>query len=170
MSSVIVGVAECKWSSSPDHTLITYALGSCVAVMIHDPVAMVGGLLHYMLPDSTIDPQKAARNPFMFADTGIPTLFKRAAALGATRRHLVVRVAGGAQVLDEKCFFNIGKRNALALKKALWKVGVVIQGQALGGTKSRTVRMEMSSGQTTWRGPGGEEHDLDSAHRRRGAR
>ncbi len=51
---------------------MTYALGSCIAVAMHDPVAKVAGLLHYMLPESAIDAAKAQQNPFMFADTGIP--------------------------------------------------------------------------------------------------
>lgn len=75
MSSVVVGVADCQVSKDTESTLITYALGSCIAIAIHDAVAGVGGLLHFMLPESSIDRTKAAHNPYMFADTGIPMLF-----------------------------------------------------------------------------------------------
>jgi chemotaxis protein CheD len=61
----------------------------------------------------------------MFADTGIPLLFRRAYECGAEKRRLVVRVVGGAQVMDREGVFNIGKRNYLALRKILWKAGVL---------------------------------------------
>ena len=78
MANVVVGMADCQVSNSRDQVLVTYALGSCIAVAIHDPVAGVGGMLHYMLPESAISPAKAGENPYMFADTGIPLLFRRA--------------------------------------------------------------------------------------------
>src|ERR1039457_430781 len=118
MSNVVVGVADCQISKSRDQVLVTYALGSCIAVAIHDPVAGVGGL-HYMLPESAISPAKAGENPYMFADTGIPLLFRRAHEYGAEKRRLVVRVAGGAKVMDSKGIFNIGKQNYLALRKVI---------------------------------------------------
>src|SRR5947209_17980073 len=100
MSVITVGIAECHVSRDADSSLLTHALGSCVAVAIHDPVAKVSGLLHLMLPESSIDPEKAREKPFMFADTGIPALFHRAYANGAEKKRLTVRLIGGAQVMD----------------------------------------------------------------------
>jgi len=160
MNSLIVGVADCRVSDDPEGVLITYALGSCVAVAIHDPVARVGGLLHFMLPESSLDPSKAQRNPFMFADTGIPLLFRQAYHLGAEKRRLVVKAAGGAQVMDEGGVFNIGRRNCLAARKILWKAGVFLQGEAVGGMISRTVRLEVGSGMLWLREPGTQEREL----------
>src|SRR5919109_4013944 len=94
----IVGVADMKISVQPGDQLITYALGSCLGIAIHDPVAKVGGLLHVMLPLSTIDPAKAAENPSMFVDTGVPQLFISCYKAGAQKHRLVVKVAGGASV------------------------------------------------------------------------
>jgi len=71
MADLIVGISELKVSNNPDDVLVTFALGSCIAVAVYDPLVKVGGLLHYMLPDSTLDPQKAQNQPGMFADTGI---------------------------------------------------------------------------------------------------
>jgi chemotaxis receptor (MCP) glutamine deamidase CheD len=110
----VVGVADCQISKDSESTLVTYALGSCIAIAIHDAVAGVGGLLHFMLPESSIDPAKASNNPYMFADTGIPTLFRNAYQYGAEKRRLTVRLAGGAQVMDDNGVFNIGKRNYLS--------------------------------------------------------
>jgi chemotaxis protein CheD len=160
MANIVVGMADCQVSKSRDQVLVTYALGSCIAVAIHDSVAGVGGMLHYMLPESAISPAKAGENPYMFADTGIPLLFRRAYEYGAEKRRLVVRVAGGAQVMDSAGVFNIGKRNYLALRKILWKAGVLVQGEDVGGNSSRTVRLEVGSGRFWLRGVGLTEQEL----------
>lgn len=163
MSAITVGIGECKTSNAPEQTLITYALGSCVAVAIHDRVARVGGMLHYMLPDAKLDPVKARENPSMFADTGIPLLFRRCYELGAEKRRLVVFVAGGAQVMDDAGMFNIGKRNLLAVRKILWKAGVLIHSEAVGGSISRTLRLEVETGRAWLRTDGLQETEMISA-------
>jgi chemotaxis protein CheD len=165
LSVITVGIADCRISRVPEDVLITYALGSCVGVAIYDPVARVGGLLHYMLPESTIDPEKGRSNPYMFADTGIPLLFRRSYEHGAEKRRLMVNIAGGAQVMDEGGIFNIGKRNALALRKILWKAGVLICSEAVGGSVSRTVRLEMESGRVWLRTEGLQEMEMLSKSR-----
>ena len=157
---VVVGVSDCRISQDEEASLITYALGSCIAVAIHDPVARVGGLLHLMLPDSSIDSAKAAEKPYMFANTGVPMLFHQAYAAGAVKSRLVVRVAGGAQVINDNGVFNIGKRNHLAVRKLLWRAGVLVASESVGGTESRTVRLEVGSGRFWLRGPGSKEIEL----------
>ncbi len=101
----IVGVADMKVSNNPTDNVITYSLGSCIGLVIYDPVARAGGILHYMLPESAIDKEKASRKPFMFADTGIPRLFKAAYAMGAKKPRIKIFVAGGAEILDQNGFF-----------------------------------------------------------------
>ena len=135
-----------KVSNDPNATLITYSLGSCIGVVIFDPVAKAGGLLHYMLPESSLDENKAKNNPYMFADTGIPSLFKATYALGAKKQRMKIAVMGGSQVLDQKGFFNIGKRNHTALRKMFFKNNVIISYEDVGGNVNRTVRLEMSTG------------------------
>ncbi len=151
MKSLVVGVGDCLVSKDPEGVLVTYALGSCIAILIHDPVAKVGGLLHYMLPESNIDAQKAKDRPFMFADTGIPLLFQTAYKLGADKKRLYVVAAGGAQVMDPHGTFNIGKRNHLAMRKLFWKAGVLVKAEEVGGTLSRTVRLEIGTGRMLMR-------------------
>jgi chemotaxis protein CheD len=163
MGSLIVGVGDCLVSGDPESVLVTYALGSCIGVMIHDPVARVGGLLHFMLPESGMDRAKAQRNPFMFADTGIPLLFRSAYELGAEKRRLVVAAAGGAQMLDQQGVFNIGKRNYLSMRKILWKAGVMVHTEDVGGLMSRTIRLEVSSGRMLLRGAGEREQEMPLA-------
>ena len=160
MKSLVVGVADCQISNDPDGALVTYALGSCIAVAIHDAAAGVGGMLHLMLPESGIDRAKANSNPYMFADTGIPLLFRRAYEYGAEKRRLTVRLAGGAQVMDNNGVFNIGRRNYVAVRKILWKAGVLVNAEDIGGTASRTVRLEVRSGKFWLRSAGEAEQEM----------
>ncbi len=170
MNLLTVGVGDCKLSNGAESVLATYALGSCIAVAIHDPVARVGGLLHFMLPESSLNLEKAGENPFMFADTGIPLLFRTAYQLGAEKRRLVVRVVGGAQVMDEHGVFNIGKRNHVALRKILWKAGVMVHGEEVGGNTSRAVRLEVSTGRFWIRGPGMTDREMTASSTGKGGR
>jgi chemotaxis protein CheD len=142
----IVGVADMKVSTNPAESIITYSLGSCIGVVIYDPVVKVGGILHYMLPESSIDKGKAIARPYMFADSGIPRLFKTAYQFGAVKKRMKIYAAGGAEILDQKGFFNIGKRNYMALKKIFFKNNVMINQQDVGGNVNRTVRIEIATG------------------------
>jgi len=145
----VIGIAEMAVSDSQSERLVTYALGSCLGVCVHDPVAGVSGLLHVMLPSSDIDPQKAQRSPCMFVDTGVPELFRAAYRAGAQKERLVVKVVGGASTGDGEQAdpFQVGKRNVLTLKKLLWKNGVILRAEDVGGQRlSRTVFLHVSSG------------------------
>lgn len=143
----VVGVADMAVSNDPHESLITYSLGSCIAVVIHDPTVKVGGMLHYMLPEASLDAEKARRIPAMFADSGIPLLFKQSYQFGAKKNNMVVKVVGGAQILDENGVFNIGKRNYLALRKIFYKNNVMVAAEHVGGNVNRTVRLDISTGQ-----------------------
>lgn len=156
MAKHVVGIADMKISKQPGDELVTYALGSCLGIAIYDPVACVGGLLHVMLPLSTIDPTKAAANPCMFVDTGVPKLFLDAYKAGAAKQRLQVRVAGGAYTGDneEQDHFQIGKRNVIMLRKLLWKNGVILHAQDVGGTQSRTMSLVIGTGEVTLRSSG----------------
>jgi chemotaxis protein CheD len=153
--NVIIGVGDCYVSDDAGNTLVTYALGSCIAVAIYDPLTHVGGLLHFMLPEASAEGLKAGKSPYMYADSGIPLLFREAYQKGAEKRRLRVRVAGGAQVLDHEGVFNIGQRNSLAMRKILWKAGVMVHGEETGGNTARTVRLDMKTGGVFVRSPDG---------------
>ncbi len=144
--NIIVGVSDMKVHNDPEATLITYSLGSCIGIAVYDPVVRVGGLLHFMLPESSLDREKAEKNPFMFADTGIPVLFKTTYALGAKKNRMKVVVCGGAQILDQKGFFNIGKRNHTNVRKIFWKNNVIVNYEDVGGNANRTVRLDIATG------------------------
>jgi chemotaxis protein CheD len=154
MSSLIVGIGDCKISRNRDDVLVTHALGSCIAIMIHDPVAKVAGLLHYMLPESSLDAEKAKQRPFLFADSGIPLLIKKACQLGAVKSRMVVMAAGGAQMLDPDGTFNIGQQNHTAMRKIFAKAGIVVHKEEIGGSNSRTVSIDVASGRVLLRTSG----------------
>ena len=156
---VVVAMADVKLSNTAGERLLTYALGSCLGVVIHDPVARVAGLLHVMLPDSSIDRAKAERNPAMFVDTGVPLLFRESYRLGARKERIVVKVVGGAHAgaTEEADQFQIGKRNLLMLRKLLWKNNVLLHAHETGGLQtSRTVVVDVATGALTVRSQGTE--------------
>ncbi len=153
----IVGVADMKVSNNTGESIITYSLGSCIGLVIYDPVVKVAGMLHYMLPESSLDKDKARAKPYMFADSGIPRLFKSAYQLGAVKQRMKIYAAGGAEILDQKGFFNIGKRNYMALKKMFFKNNVMINKQNVGGNVNRTVRIEISTGDIFVKTSGSQE-------------
>ena len=144
----IIGIADMKTSRSPDDVLITYALGSCLGIAVYAPVEKVGGMLHVMLPASAVSPAKALSNPLMFVDTGVPELFKACYKLGAKKERMVVKVAGGASLQDtgNGDQFQIGKRNFISLRKLLWKNNVLIKSCDVGENYSRTMSLDISTG------------------------
>ena len=143
---IVVGISDMKVSNKPEDVLITYSLGSCIGVVIWDPVAKVGGLLHYMLPDSSLDKEKAQQKPYMFADSGIPQLFKETYKYGAVKSRIIVKVVGGSQIMDNAGIFNIGKRNHAVLRKIFWKNNIMIAKEDVGGNGNRTVSLEIGTG------------------------
>jgi len=157
---VVVGISDMKVSNDPGETLITYSLGSCIGVVIWDPAVKVGGMLHYMLPDASIDKQKAVERPYMFASTGIPRLFKEAYKLGAVKGRMVIKVVGGSQIMDSAGMFNIGKRNYLVLREMFWKNQVMIAKEDIGGMVNRTVSLEVGTGLTILKVSGQGEFEL----------
>jgi len=152
--TLVAGVADMVASNDPGAELVTYSLGSCLGISVYDPITKIGGLLHIMLPDSGIDSVKASTAPFMFVDTGVPRLFHAVSNLGADRRRLIIKVAGGAQFLDAAGVFNIGERNQRAFNELLARNGYSVHGRDVGGTSSRTVRLDLASGKLTIRCPG----------------
>lgn len=144
---VVIGIADMAVTNNVNATLTTYSLGSCLGVTIYDPVVKVGGMIHIMLPDSSIDPAKAQSVPSMFVDSGIPALFRSAYRLGAEKYRLVINMAGGAQIMDAAGYFNIGKRNLEALTRLLGRHSLKIHNQAVGGLVNRTMYFNIATGE-----------------------
>jgi chemotaxis protein CheD len=143
----VVAVGDMKIGQEAD-ILVTHALGSCLGLVVYDPAAKVGGLLHAMLPLSKINPQKAQANPYMFVDTGVPALFKALYGIGGQKNRMVIKAVGCGNPLGKNEMFKIGERNYTVLKKLLWKNNVLLESEDVGGTPSRTVHFDVTTGQT----------------------
>jgi chemotaxis protein CheD len=150
---VVVGVGDLGVSNNVAITLSTYALGSCVAVVVYDPGVKAGGLLHMMLPESSISPEKATTQPAMFADTGLPALFRAVMGIRGDRSRMRIFVAGGACVLSGTDNFRIGERNIRATQVWLSQQGFVVRASAVGGSINRTVHLNVGTGEVSLKTP-----------------
>ena len=158
-----VGISDCLVTNDPASSLITHALGSCIAVLIHDPVSRVGGLLHFMLPESGSTTGKMQPRPLMYADTGIPMLLRAAYEMGALKQRLIVTAVGGAQLFEASRGESIGKRNYLSMKNTLWKASITLDKEDVGGVVPRTVQLDVGSGRVHV-SHGREQYEVKSAH------
>lgn len=148
MSQIIkVGMADLNICRAPD-IITTVGLGSCVGLTLYDPVLRVGGLVHYMLPDSTLIRNNS--NIAKFGDTGTEELLRRMLATGADKRRLVAKIAGGAkmfQVSSGSGIGNVGEKNAQAAKNILSKLGIRLVAEDTGENFGRTVELHCETGE-----------------------
>lgn len=151
---VVVGLAELVVSNNRGAILTTYSLGSCIGVAVYDPIVRVGGLLHAMLPDSTIDPVKARANPGMFVDTGMSAMLRAAVQMRADPRRLRFYLAGGASIMDDQNLFRIGSRNLAAFQGFLDREKGLLVAQQTGGQINRTMYLEIETGRVTLKAAG----------------
>jgi chemotaxis protein CheD len=145
---LMVDIGGIAVTNSADEVLSTSApVGSCVAVCLWESNAHVSGLLHFLLPDSKSDPAQAETSPAKFADTGLMVLLDEAARLGAKKSQCKVCLVGGAQVDDRENADKLAKRNVLAARSALWKAGILLDREEVGGNKPRKATLSVSGGE-----------------------
>ena len=161
MNVIYVGVGEYAISGTPGEIVKTLALGSCVAVVILDANNKSVGLLHIALPESSINKKRAEEKPGMFADTGIPILLEEMQRLGyGEKSELIIKLAGGASIMDPNKTFNIGKRNVLAIRNVLSRFGLDTIAEDIGGNISRSVSIDLNMGKVIVSSPGRGEWEL----------
>ena len=151
-----VRVAE--WAVERDGVLITLGLGSCVAIMLHDPHARIGGMAHVLLPSRSL--ARDQTNPAKFPETAVPFLVTRLTAAGADRHRLVAKLAGGASMFAQLMTpgtVQMGERNIAAARAALRDGAIPIIGEAVGGERGRSVHFHTSDGRVVSRTVGGDE-------------
>jgi chemotaxis protein CheD len=153
----VVGVGDLAVCDDAQLILSTYALGSCIGVVAYEPLLKVGGILHLMLPDSSLSPAKAAATPAVFADTGLPRFFSLLAGRGARAPRLELLLAGGANVIQGHDPFCIGERNLRATVDFLSRHGHAVRHSEVGGSVNRTVHLGIASGLVTVKTPAGEQ-------------
>ncbi len=152
----IVKVAE--WAAArTGGVIVTLGLGSCVAIMLHDPRAGAGAMAHVLLPSKSL--ARDISNPAKFPETAVPFLIERLKALGADPRRLVAKLAGGASMFAQlmtPSSIQMGERNVVAARKALRAAGVPVAGEAVGGDKGRSVRFHVADGRVEIRSVGAD--------------
>lgn len=111
-------------------------------------------MLHYQLPSSRENAHAPQRNPYMFADTGMSKLLEEMERLGVQKKKLRIKIAGGAQMLNDAQMFSIGKRNYAAIRQILWKNGMFIDKEDVGGNAARTMSLSVADGAVMIRSQG----------------
>lgn len=143
-----IGIADMATCNPPDK-VTTLGLGSCVGIVLYDPVSKKCGMVHVMLPDSTKIRNNS--NIAKFADTGIKELYNRVIASGANKARLVAKIAGGATMFSGNNveMLKIGDRNVEATKKALKELGIRIIAEDTGKDYGRTILFDPETAELT---------------------
>ena len=152
---------EIAVSKDPNDMLVSLGLGSCVCIAAYDPKSSVAGMAHIVLPDSGGDERRQSPK---FAYFALPELLKQMEAAGANRSGLVIKLAGGAQMMQTTApgssQMNIGARNIEAVKELLKKAKLKVNAEDLGGIHGRTVRLTVETGLVTAAMAGQDQKDL----------
>ena len=155
-----VGMADLNICESPN-SITTLGLGSCVGVVLWDPVVKVCGMVHVMLPDSTTISNN--QNLAKFADTGINELLRKVVQKGAKKERLVAKIAGGAQMFSvnsNSSMLRVGQRNVEAVKARLSQLGIELRAEDTGENYGRTVIFYPQTGEYYIRAIGKEPHSI----------
>jgi chemotaxis protein CheD len=142
-----VGIADLAVAAG-EGTLCTLGLGSCVAIVLYDAEARVGGLAHVLLPDPGMS--RLHENPARFPETAVPALLDGMRALGAETRRVTARLVGGASMFSSllpRGAPTIGGRNVDSARKALREAGITIAGEDVGLEHGRSVYLRLDDGQ-----------------------
>lgn len=151
---IVVGVAEAAITGDSRDLLVTYALGSCVGLTLYDPIARVGAMSHSQLPVSTLDAGRASQNPYLFTDTAVAALLGEMFSLGASRRSIVAKLAGGAAHIEGEGIYRVGQRNIAVARRVLWKNDIMLAAEDVGGDAPRTMYLSLGDGTTVIRSRG----------------
>ncbi|MDR3572558.1 MAG: chemotaxis protein CheD [Anaerolineaceae bacterium] len=157
---ISVGLGEMVVSQDKDDVLVAYGLGSCLGIKMYDPVVGVSGLLHAVLPTSNNGSDPGAPK---YVDSGIEGLLSAMIKKGADRRRIVIKMAGGANMLITPGFqhtFDIGIRNVDSAHKTFERLNLCLKKEDVGGNIGRTVRVYVANGRMTVRIIGGTEQEL----------
>jgi chemotaxis protein CheD len=137
-NAVIVGVGELAVADHP-RVLVTQALGSCVGVVLWDPVRRAGGMAHIMLP--------SPGDTYRFATTALPALVDMLTEEGSAKRRLVAKIAGGAAMFGfEAGSATIGARNVAQTRLELHDLGIPLRAEDTGGSFARTIELRLDTG------------------------
>lgn len=99
--------------------LIVTVLGSCVAACLRDPVARIGGMNHFMLPETEESLGAIAGLPTRYGTYAMEMLINQMLKMGAQRSRLEAKIFGGGKVLHGFTVSDVGAKNASFVKHFL---------------------------------------------------
>jgi chemotaxis protein CheD len=129
-----------------DEIATAVPVGSGLLVCLTSDHAGLAALLHFAQPDSGKEPAGAAGQPARYADTGLALLFEETERLGVAAARCKVRLVGAATVPEQAGSDKVAKRNLLAARSALWRRGVFLDGEDVGGTRARRATVTVENG------------------------
>jgi chemotaxis protein CheD len=154
----MVRMGELAASSESGHVLVSLGLGSCIGLALLDRQRGKAGLAHVVLPKSQGD---GTENAMKFADHAVPELFRQVLATGARRTALEAVLVGGARMFaTSSSSLEVGQRNDAAVRDELAKLRVPVVAEATGGSRGRTIRVDVGSGAVIVREAGGRNAEL----------
>jgi chemotaxis protein CheD len=162
MNNIVVGLGEVKLSKDATDILVAYGLGSCLGIAMYDPVTRIAGMVHAVLPTCE-ESRESSEACAKYVCCGIDVLIKKLTQAGAVRSRLIVRMAGGANMLSASNFsdvMNIGQRNIESARRKLGELKFQIAGEEVGGNIGRTVRFYVADGRVAIRMMGGKEREV----------
>ncbi|MDF1535402.1 MAG: chemotaxis protein CheD [bacterium] len=151
MKPVVVGISEFRLAWRPVK-LVTYGLGSCVAVVLFARDEGIGSMAHIMLPMAYGN--NDTDTPGKFADTAVAGMVRMMEQQGISPPGIVAKITGGADMFAGQFKGKgrrIGARNILAARKALDNFGIRLVAQDVGGTVGRSVEFMTDTGVLTVR-------------------
>ena len=118
--------------------LLVTVLGSCVAACIRDPKTGIGGMNHFMLPESS-DKRDVVSSSMRYGGYAMEVLVNQLVKLGANRSRLEAKVFGGGAVLRGFTTVNVGERNSEFVLEYLHTERIKVVSQDLMGLYPRKV-------------------------------
>ena len=144
MEKIVVGIAEGK-TAVEQQVLISYALGSCVGVCLYDKSRKIAGMVHVILPEKAVAVNR--ENPYKFGDEGVRRLIQEMERLGAEKKRLTAKIAGGAKMFGTgRPEWEIGAQNVASVKKTLAEEGIRLIAEDTGKNYGRTVSFYAGDG------------------------
>ncbi|MEE8419721.1 MAG: chemotaxis protein CheD [Dehalococcoidales bacterium] len=158
--TISVGLGEVKVTSDASMYLACFGLGSCICLCAYDTAAKIAGMAHIVLPESKSKEDMTATK---YADIAVPVLFEEMIKKGASKSKLIIKLAGGAQMIQAPGFATIldmGAKNLVATRAALKSSAVRVSGEDIGGSKGRSVWLSVATGETMVRTAGREYNKI----------
>ena len=166
LTEIVVWPGECRVTTRPGVRLVTHDIGACIALAVHIPSIDLAALVRFVLPDSKIQPEVAKENPWLFADTAIPRFLAIIREYEVSRQDMSIRAIGGAKIAGQMNSLSVAKGNLLALRRTLWKEGVLLDTEDIGGNSARSVWFETSTGRLIVRADSPESNSFIAATRK----